>query len=243
MKRISVEDVKKKCKPSKEDSLYDRTVLRKLSPYLTYLFLLTGLTPNQITILSQIVALVGSMFFLSTSPLYWLLGWCILQIYLLLDDVDGEVARCSGRGSAFGVYFDTITHPFVNALIFVTISFGLYRATNSAFVFLFGFLSACSALFFSVHRWYSAVVKKENRIKEPKQTEFGTGVSKIAQIFTGVGGMIHMILVPAVLDLIVCLLGLKTVSFRYVFLIAVGVAFPLILSRRIYNFKKLLEKR
>jgi phosphatidylglycerophosphate synthase len=245
--------VRKRCKPAKEDSLYDRAVLRKISPYFTYVFLLTGISPNQITLLSQIVAVAGSLFFLHESPLFWVLGWLVLQLYLLLDDVDGEVARCLKRGSEFGVYFDTITHPFVNALVFATASFGIYRLTNDATVFLFGFLACGSALFFSIHRWYSALIKNENRIKKSGEmvrgrfqsstTCFGNVIGKIGQLFTGVGGMVHMVLVPAALDSAIYIFGLTgkcAITFRYVFLVAAGVAFPFVLARRIYNFKKLL---
>lgn len=244
MKHISLTELRDKIKPLKEDPLYTRAIIRKISIYVTWLFLHTGISPNQVTILSQIIAIIGATFFISTNPLYWIFGWAIMQVYIILDGVDGEVARYSNKSSVFGIYFDAITHPFVNAFIFIPITFSVYAMQKDSLVFLLGFSACGTALFFSIHRWCSDFFKKDKKIKQLKISK-SKRPNKIKlmfeEMFRGAGGFTHMALVPAVLDLGFNIFGITIISFRYLFLIVAGIVFPIILIRRIYCLKVFLN--
>lgn len=63
----------------------------------------TGLTPNMLTALSLIPALVAGYFF-SEGDVYY--GLLFIIVTALFDVFDGNVARATGRVSVFGKVFD-----------------------------------------------------------------------------------------------------------------------------------------
>ena len=94
-----------------------RLYMRRLSPYLTRLLIRTPITPNAATALMTVAGLVAAA--VLTLPGVWAaLGAVLLiQLQLLLDCADGELARwrrrdapAGGSGSAVGIYLDRIAH-------------------------------------------------------------------------------------------------------------------------------------
>jgi phosphatidylglycerophosphate synthase len=84
--------------------------MRRLSPYLTRLLLRTGISANGVTWL-MIVAGVAAAGVLALPGLLPAIGAVLLiQLQLLLDCSDGEVARWRGEKSVLGVYLDRIGH-------------------------------------------------------------------------------------------------------------------------------------
>ena len=54
-------------------------------------------------------------------------------ICVIVDGVDGEVARLTLKESAFGHYLDVITDNIVHLAIFIAMPFGLFRQTGNEF--------------------------------------------------------------------------------------------------------------
>src|SRR5262249_55160346 len=75
------------------DGQVDAYSNRKLCRRLTRWLLRTPLSPNQITVLSGVVGVLGALWFVPGG--YWgpLLGALLLQFSVVLDCCDGEVAR------------------------------------------------------------------------------------------------------------------------------------------------------
>ncbi|UGS36185.1 CDP-alcohol phosphatidyltransferase family protein [Capillimicrobium parvum] len=94
-----------------------RLYMRRLSPYLTRLLLRTPITPNGVTwlmILSGIAAAAAL-----TLPGIWpaALAVVLIQLQLLLDCSDGELARWTERKSPAGIYLDRLGHYVTEALL------------------------------------------------------------------------------------------------------------------------------
>jgi phosphatidylglycerophosphate synthase len=91
--------------------------IRHLSIYATRAMLPTGITPNGVTWLMIAVGVLGAL----ALPLGGLLGplLCVLamQLQILLDCSDGEVARWRQRFSPAGIYLDRIGHYATEAAI------------------------------------------------------------------------------------------------------------------------------
>lgn len=104
------------------DTWYGRHVMRTGSIFLTRIAIERGLTPNQITLASLIAGILSAVFFLSGA---WLLGILFLNLWYLLDHVDGEVARYTKASSNSGFFFDTVINFIVEPLIFLGIGCGL----------------------------------------------------------------------------------------------------------------------
>ncbi len=99
---------------------------RKLSIYLTRLFLSTSVTPNQITVLMLLTGIVGALALALGS--IWL-GFFLTYLCIVLDATDGEVARYKKKYSLRGVYLDLLNHVGMESLFF----FGLTLWVSDAF--------------------------------------------------------------------------------------------------------------
>ena len=114
---------------------------RRISPYLTRIFLRTPITANGVT---WLMILVGA----SIGPALLIQGWVgialalfLSHLQMLIDCCDGEVARWRETKSPMGIFLDKLGHYLAEGLI--PICFGLRLAnwpnepiTNSIFPFL-----------------------------------------------------------------------------------------------------------
>lgn len=96
-----------------------RWYMRRLSVYLTWLLVAARRTPNQATwAMIAFGVLAGAV--LAWGGLASAIAAAVLvQLYLLLDCADGEVARWTGQTSTVGVYLDRIGHYFAEAALLV----------------------------------------------------------------------------------------------------------------------------
>jgi phosphatidylglycerophosphate synthase len=94
-----------------------RLYMRRLSPHLTRLILPTPLPANGVTALMIPAGLLGA--FALTFGGIWpaVLAALIIQLQLLLDCSDGEVARWRKQFSPVGVYIDQLAHYSTEAAI------------------------------------------------------------------------------------------------------------------------------
>jgi phosphatidylglycerophosphate synthase len=84
---------------------------RKPAFYLTRWAARAGLSPNFVTIVGALLCVLA--FFLFWHGDYWL-GVLSGFIFMVLDTVDGKLARCTGASSKFGDFFDhgiDLVHP------------------------------------------------------------------------------------------------------------------------------------
>ncbi|GGO75879.1 CDP-alcohol phosphatidyltransferase family protein [Nonomuraea cavernae] len=97
--------------------------MRKVSPYLTWLLAKTPISPNQATWLMIVSGLAAAV--VVALPGLWaaVLAALLIQLYLLLDCSDGELARWTGRTSITGVYLDRVGHYLCEAALLVGLGF------------------------------------------------------------------------------------------------------------------------
>lgn len=94
-----------------------RLFMRRLSPYLTRLLLPTRITPNAVTGLMALCGLLAALV-LSLPGIVPAVGALLLvQLQLLLDCCDGELARWRQLSSPAGVYLDRIGHYITEAAL------------------------------------------------------------------------------------------------------------------------------
>jgi phosphatidylglycerophosphate synthase len=91
--------------------------MRRVSPYLTRLFLAARLSPNAVTALMIPVGLAAGLV-LSVPGIIAAVGAVLLiQLQVLLDCSDGEVARWRNAYSPRGIYLDQLAHYTTEAAI------------------------------------------------------------------------------------------------------------------------------
>jgi phosphatidylglycerophosphate synthase len=122
-------------------------IVRPLSFYPTAVFMNIGLTANQTTWISLIVLLVGCFLLAVGNYLTALAGAALLNIWLVLDFVDGNIARYEKTCSRYGEFIDAM---------------GAYLAHLSFFAAGVGFYVSRNSLLLSSFEWpveeYSAVI-------------------------------------------------------------------------------------
>lgn len=92
-----------------DDGFYSTFVVRKLSKPLTGLAIRLGLSPNVITTISFVIGLLAAAFFAAGNQWFLVVGALLLQLSLIIDCVDGEVARATRRFSVLGAWLDAST--------------------------------------------------------------------------------------------------------------------------------------
>jgi phosphatidylglycerophosphate synthase len=119
--------------------------MRKLSIYGTWLLAKTPITPNQVTGLMIVCGVLAGVV-LALPGLWAALGAALLvQIYLLLDCSDGELARWTGRTSITGVYLDRVGHYFAEAALLIGLGFRASQTVPDWYTVL-GFAAALGAI-------------------------------------------------------------------------------------------------
>ncbi|MFW9882570.1 MAG: CDP-alcohol phosphatidyltransferase family protein, partial [Candidatus Thorarchaeota archaeon] len=132
----------KKLEKQKRDKEWWHAVPRFISRYITWILVKTPISANFITIFSVIVCIAGLIFIGLANPFLILLGFIFLYIYLVLDEVDGEVARYKEQTSIHGIFFDEIGHLFIHTGLFFTFGYSIYRITRDELFLILGILTA-----------------------------------------------------------------------------------------------------
>lgn len=110
-------------KKNSRSSLWVQLWVRKASFPVTYLFINAGWSANMVSVLSWILIAVAAIF-LSINNFWWMLAGVILtNFWLVLDCVDGNIARVKKIKTFMGDFFDAVAGygPFS----FTTIALGI----------------------------------------------------------------------------------------------------------------------
>jgi len=133
--KISIKEIRDKFVYSESDTWYARIVCRKFSPYFTWFFVRTSILPNQVTLLMILWGIVGGIFLAFPGYANGLLGVIFLQLFLIFDCVDGEVARVKKIFSYKGKFLDLIANDTTLVSIFIGLAFReLSLSQNFTFV-------------------------------------------------------------------------------------------------------------
>ena len=123
--------------------IYMREVSLRIDRYLVN----TRVTPNQVTYVMTVAAALAAPALLVPGIPGALLGVLMVQLYLLFDCVDGELARWKKQYSLAGVYLDRVAAYVCDAAVLV--GFGLRAADiwgQGRIDWLWAFLGTLAAL-------------------------------------------------------------------------------------------------
>ncbi len=119
--------------------------MRKLSIYVTWALARTPITPNQVTGLMIVTGVAAGAVLVLPGLAAAVLAALLVQVYLLLDCSDGELARWTGRTSLTGVYLDRVGHYFAEAAILIGLGFRASETWPDWYTVL-GFAAALGAI-------------------------------------------------------------------------------------------------
>jgi phosphatidylinositol phosphate synthase len=75
-----------------------------------------GVTPDMVTITGTVGAIAAALGLIATGHLFW--GCFAVTLFVLLDMLDGALARARGGGSVFGAVLDSTGDRAVDAAVF-----------------------------------------------------------------------------------------------------------------------------
>ena len=106
------------------DGFFSVFFLRKISKLFTWAAVRLKMTPNQVTLISFAVGLYSAYQF--SIGTFWSIfaGAVLLQLSIIIDCVDGEIARYTRQFSELGAWLDAITDRIKEYLVFFGLAYG-----------------------------------------------------------------------------------------------------------------------
>jgi phosphatidylserine synthase len=116
------------------DGFYSVFFLRKFSKLLTWLAVRVKATPNQVTLISFAIGLYSAFCFAKGSFSQTLLGAVLLQISIIVDCVDGELARYTRKFSKLGAWLDAVTDRVKEYMVFLGLAIGAEKSGEDLWI-------------------------------------------------------------------------------------------------------------
>ena len=133
------------------------SILRRVSTLITYYILRhTNITPNSISLFQFVLTIViGIMFSFSN----FLNGSILLIFWVLLDNLDGELARVKKLESNIGLALEKYNSDLMYIICIPSINLGLYHLGDYSIIYFITSFFACSI--YSILRSFISTFPKE----------------------------------------------------------------------------------
>jgi phosphatidylglycerophosphate synthase len=146
--------------PEYSPSITDRPY-RVVSIFLSLPLARVGATPNGITLGWTVIGLAGVVALMADSWPVRVGGALLLQLSYLLDFVDGEVARLTGRRSAVGGFLDLIGHGVIKASLPLAAGAAAGWHGGQPLLLVLGGIGAVAVVIGDTLRFYAACTLNE----------------------------------------------------------------------------------
>ncbi|NQU88103.1 MAG: CDP-alcohol phosphatidyltransferase family protein, partial [Mariniphaga sp.] len=115
----------------------------------------TKITANQVSVMSLLAGIMGSILVIKMQPLNLFIASIFLLLHVILDFVDGEVARFRNNSTLTGKYLDDVNHSITVPILLFFISFGVFGVFENILVLFLGCIAAvCEPVGQNVHWGY-----------------------------------------------------------------------------------------
>lgn len=110
----------------KKDSLIARYFHRPISFYFSSFFAEIGLTANQVSFISLIIAIIACVLFLFDNRFAHISGAVLINIWSITDSADGNMARSIG-GKPYGDFIDATSSYVMVGFLLPILGWSTYR--------------------------------------------------------------------------------------------------------------------
>ncbi|OGY83757.1 MAG: hypothetical protein A3F54_05245 [Candidatus Kerfeldbacteria bacterium RIFCSPHIGHO2_12_FULL_48_17] len=135
--KITLTEAKKAVK--NVDGFFASYVSSTLSPYLVKASAALNIHPNTLTFFSVVTTLVGIFLFFLGSQAQLIIGAILIQIGLIFDVADGQLARATNQKSAFGAWFDYMSDRLTEFLAIFALTYSAFQASGDTQLFTLAF--------------------------------------------------------------------------------------------------------
>lgn len=140
-----------------------RLYVRRLSPYATKGLLRIGATPNQVTWLMILAGLAAGAVLAAGEVWAAVAAFVLIQLQILLDCSDGEVARWRGISSPVGIYLDRLGHWLTETALPIGLGIGADRPVLGLVAAVLQLLIKGESALVAVARLEAGLPKLEDR--------------------------------------------------------------------------------
>ncbi|MFM8753000.1 MAG: CDP-alcohol phosphatidyltransferase family protein [Actinomycetota bacterium] len=116
------------------DGFFSVFFLRKFSKILTWVAVKIGATPNQVTLISFAIGLYSAFCFAQGTFWQIFLGAVLLQLSIIVDCVDGELARYTRKFSQLGAWLDAVTDRVKEYMVFLGLAIGAEKSGRDLWI-------------------------------------------------------------------------------------------------------------
>lgn len=200
----------------RKDPILSRFVYRPVSFLLSSLFCEAGLSANVVSYLSALVALVACLCFVLGASLA---GAVLINVWLLLDCTDGNIARCVRR-EQYGDFADSMSSYICIGLMFACMGYSAYFSGGVVFdigdprvIFVGALAGSCDSLSRLLYQKYLNTSREQGfNASRGENPEREGGINRVrmkVDAYVSLGGFLPVIVLLAVLfgflDLVVVL--------------------------------------
>lgn len=156
----------------KKENIFANFIYRPISERIALLIAKTQVTPNQVSFLSIVTSFISGVFFYLGEWKYLLFAFVFLQLTILLDHVDGNLARYTNRCTELGKWTDAISNILHKFFFLFGASVGVFRITNNPLYIILGFLALFNwnfSAFINATRYMLNFKKHPTLFKESKR--------------------------------------------------------------------------
>lgn len=232
-----------------------RYFVRDAALPVTWLLLHTPVTANQVTFLSLIIGVLGSLLLALSGPLAFFGGVFLLQLWYLLDHVDGQIARYRQTASLSGRFYDFIVHHVIHAMVVLNLGlYNFFRGGNSLLLYMVFFVTLFVIIFnlaedAKCKTFCERLIEKRQQGHLPNKSAQPAGVVssssaphrgthlrflKCAYSFLHKLIEIHVLMNLLSLGAILEVLGWPGWNFRSLFFFFYGLVIPVVTLTRLY---------
>ncbi len=148
---------------TKDDEWWSSFVTSPLAIALNYLVVdIKWLTPNKITLISFITAIVATFFIVLGGVQNFIIAAILIHLSHIFDCMDGQMARYRKTKSIAGDYYDKITDEIQVALWFGAIGYAAYSQTQQVLPLILAFVGVVAYTFRGYVKYVSYYMQMGN---------------------------------------------------------------------------------
>ena len=172
LSKIKIPMLRLKLANRANDGFFSVFFLRRVSKLLTWAAVKIGATPNQVTIASFAIGLYAAFLFAQGDTWSLIGGAILLQVSIIVDCVDGEIARYTRKFSELGAWLDAITDRVKEYAVFLGLAYGAFVHNGQNLWVLAAVLMAIQTFRHLSDYNFSQVVKARASEETPVPVDF-----------------------------------------------------------------------
>ena len=137
----------------RRNRIYSHFVLRRLGRWCLPGAVKLGLSPNQVSAAALVVTVAGMGLLAVGGAVFSIAGILTVHLGLVLDNLDGDLARLTTRTSRRGEFLDAIMGYFYGAMVLPAVGIGVARAPDLGYDMMSKIVEFQSEVFTDVGVW------------------------------------------------------------------------------------------